>query len=67
LASPHAALRPESEKPTFHSESDRDAIDHVKIIDGMGTSHQLSERQQVDSLLNFKGFFSFEGAGIFSL
>jgi hypothetical protein len=34
-------------KPTFHSESDRDAIDHVKIIDGIGTSQQLSEWQDV--------------------
>jgi len=38
-----------SEKPTFHSESDRDAIDHVKIIDGMGTSQQLSEWQHVSA------------------
>jgi hypothetical protein len=34
-------------KPTFHSESDRDAIDHVRIIDGIGTSPQLSEWQHV--------------------
>ena len=39
--------RPFSGKPTFHSEYDRDAIDHVKIIDGIGTSQQLSEWQHV--------------------
>jgi hypothetical protein len=32
--------------PTFHSQSDRDAIDQVKIIDGM-TSQQSSEWQYV--------------------
>ena len=31
----------------FHSESDRDAFDHVKIIDGIRTSQQLSEWQHV--------------------
>ena len=40
-------LWPLSGKPTFHSESDRDAIDHVKIIDGIGTSQQLSEWRHV--------------------
>jgi hypothetical protein len=34
-------------KPTFHSQSGRDAFDHVKINDGMGTSQQLSEWQHV--------------------
>ncbi len=24
------------EEPTYHSQSDRDAFDHVKIIDGIG-------------------------------
>jgi hypothetical protein len=33
--SSHAEGMPVSGKPTFHSPSDRDAIDHVKIIDGM--------------------------------
>jgi transposase InsO family protein len=26
--------------PTFHSESDRNAIDQVKIIDGIGITHR---------------------------
>jgi hypothetical protein len=29
-------------KPTFHSQSNRDAFDHVKIIDGMGTFRKES-------------------------
>jgi hypothetical protein len=37
-------------KPTFHSQSDRDAIDHVRIIVRMGISQQLSERQDVSAL-----------------
>jgi hypothetical protein len=36
-----------STKPTYHSESDRDAIDHVKIIDGVETSQRSSEWQHV--------------------
>jgi len=38
-----------SGKPTFHSESDRDAIHHVKAIGGMGISQQLPERQHVSA------------------
>jgi hypothetical protein len=40
-------LWPVSGKRAFHSESDSDIIDHVKIIDGIGTSQQLSEWQHV--------------------
>jgi hypothetical protein len=43
----HFELTPLDAKVTFHSESDRDAIDHVKIIDGVGTSQELSEWQHV--------------------
>jgi len=32
---------------SLYSQSDRDAIDHVKIIDGIGTAQQLSEWQRV--------------------
>ena len=39
-------------KPTFHSKSDRDAIDHVRIIGGMGISQQLSGWQH-DSVCKF--------------
>jgi len=47
LCSSHAEGMPVSGKPTFHSESDRDAIDHVRIIGRMGISQQLSEWQHV--------------------
>ena len=59
--------------PTFHSGSDRDAIEHVKIIDGIGTSQQLSEwqhvsvcksRNQADSLGGRDGAVGMDGQSV---
>ena len=53
-------------RPTFHSQSGRDAFDHVRAIGGMGIAQQLPEwqhglvcksRYQSDSLEGREGSF----------